>query len=137
MNSYVGTRGAIVKKDPELQRIASILQFKYETLSDTLAYVKEIWVTTKKYVDSAQGIFTDIQAKSTESSINNLTIITSAGVAASLIKLFNQKVPEFTLDALVYFFILALVGYSANKIMKIVAARKKYKIKNIEIDKNI
>src|SRR3989339_901926 len=137
MGSYIGTRGAIVKNDPELQKIIDVLKFKYDTLGDTLSYIKEIWSMTKNYLDSSQQIFNNIQAESTSGSINSLTIITSAGVAASLIKLLDQKMPEIKLDGVIYFLILAFVGYCVNKIMKTVTARKKYKINDIEIAKNI
>ncbi|MCD4761670.1 hypothetical protein K8R32_01805 [bacterium] len=137
MGVYVGTRGAIVKNDPDLKRITSILQFKYETLTNTLAYVKEIWTMTRNYVNSSLDLFSGIQAKSTESSIKNLTVITTAGVAGTLLGLFTKKMPTFTLDSLIYFCILVFIGYSANKIMKTVAIRRKYEIKDVEIDRNI
>jgi hypothetical protein len=137
MGSYAATRGAIVKNDPELQRLDFILHFKYKTLLDTLAYVKEIWVTTKNYTDSALDTFSSIHAKSTQTSIKNLTVITTAGVGASLIKLFGMKFPSLSIDGLTYFATVVFVGYAANKILKIAAVRKKHKIKNIEFDKNI
>jgi len=137
MGVYVSTRGAVVKNDPELQRIVDILQFKYETLSNTLAYVKEIWATTKNYVDSALDTFSSIQSESTEASIKNLTVITTTGVAASLIRLFGMKFPDLSINGLTYFLVIVFVGYSANKILQIAAVHKKYKIKNIEIDKSL
>lgn len=138
MGVYIGTRSAIAKSDEEIKRIASILQFKYETLSNTLAYVKEIWVMTRNYVESALKLFSDIQAKSTEASVKNLTVITSMGVGATLIGLFTiKKIPDFSWFGLLYFLILVFIGYSANKIMKLIYKNKKYKISDIEIAKNI
>lgn len=137
MGIYVGTRGKIVKNDQDLQRIAEVLQYKYETLVDSLDYIIEIWVMTKNYLDSARDVFAGIQAKSTEASIKNLTVITSSGVAASLIALFNQKVPEVTTKNLTYSFILILIGYTSNKIMQTLAQRKKYKINEPQIDTDI
>lgn len=138
MGVYIGTRGAIAKSDEELKRISSILQFKYETLNDTLGYVKELWIMTKNYVSSALVLFSEIQAKSTENSVKNLTVITSMGVGASLIGLFTaKKFPEFTWFGVLYFVILALVGFFANKMMQGVNIRRKYEINDAEVIRNI
>jgi len=137
MGTYVRTREAIVKGDPAMQQFLEVLQFKHEALVDTLSYVKDIWKMTKNYVDSALQLFTAIQAKSTEASVKNLTIITSMGVGASLIGLFAQKTPEFTSFGVGYFFILAIVGYLANEGMKKVALNRMYKIKDADIAKDL
>lgn len=138
MGSYIETREAVLNNDPAMKKFVDVLQFKHETLHDTLAYVQDIWVMTKNYVDSALNLFSSIQAKSTEASVQNLTIITSMGVGASLIGLFAvTEAPTFTAFGIAYFFILALVGYSANKIMKKIALRRKYKIQDTEADTEI
>jgi len=137
MGAYIKTRGAIAGKDKDLKRFESVLEYKYETLMDTLDYVKEIWVMTKRYVDSALELFSDLQSQSTSKSINNLAIITSMGVGATLIGLFTKEFPEFTWVGPVYFLILALIGYIADKTMKYLYSRKKYTINDIEEDRNI
>ena len=137
MNVYLGTREKIVKNDPQLKKITSIIEFKYETLNDTLSYVKELWVMTKNYVDSSLSLFAAIQAKSTEASIKNLTIITVTGVTATFLKLFSGDLPKFTTSGLVYFLILIFVGSSADAIIRIISRRKKYKIKEALINKDI
>ena len=43
MGTYISTRESIFKNDENLKRFATVLQFKHETLNDTLSYVKEIW----------------------------------------------------------------------------------------------
>ena len=138
MGTYIGTRGVIAKNNAEFKRFISILQFKYETLADTLSYIKELWQMTKNYVASALKLFSDIQAKSTETTVKNLTVITSMGVGATLIGLFTaKKFPDFTWFGILYFVILAFIGYSVNKIMKYIYINRKYKIKDVEIDKDI
>lgn len=109
----------------------------YETLSDTLSYVKEVWSMTKNYVESAQTIFSDIQAKSADSSFKDLTVITSAGVMVGLLRLLNQKIPEITVSTVSYFIFILLIGYLANRIIQFVAMRKKYEIQDVKIKKNI
>ena len=137
MGTYISTRASIVKNDPALLRFSEILEYKYETLSDTLSYVKDIWGMTKNYVNSALDLFSSIQAQSTEASVDNLTIVTSMGVGASLIGLFAQDAPTFKLSGLIYFLILAAIGFGANKIMNTINQRRKYSIEDVEIDTHI
>ncbi|HEX8591609.1 MAG TPA: hypothetical protein VF696_02580 [Candidatus Paceibacterota bacterium] len=137
MGTYLRTRESVAKNDPAMKEFLSVLSFKHETLSDTLQYVKEIWSMTKNYVKSAEDLFSSIQAKATESSVKNLTIITSMGVGATLIGLFAQKVPEFTVFGAVYFFALAAIGWIANRVMREIGARRAYKISDTELAKDL
>lgn len=138
MGTYVGTRASIVKSSPELKPFLEVMEFKHETLSNTLSYVKDIWGMTKNYVDSALTLFSDLQAQSTDTSVQNLTVVTSVGVAGTLIGLFTQdSIPSFTVFGFAYFAILVLIGYSANRIMKEIARRRSYEISDTEIDTRI
>lgn len=137
MSAYIKTRGAIAKNNKELEGFREILEFKYETLVDTLQYIKDIWGMTKNYVNSALDIFSGLQAKSTESSVKNLTVITSMGVGATLINLFTQQPPKLNLAGAIYFIALALIGYLTNIIMQKIAMRRMYKIRNIGVAKDI
>ena len=58
-------------------------------------------------------------------------------VGASLIGLFTESAPTFTIFGVLYFFILAIIGYLVNKVMKYVAENRNYDISDIEYDKNI
>ncbi|HEC33073.1 MAG TPA: hypothetical protein ENI63_02320 [Candidatus Kaiserbacteria bacterium] len=79
-----------------------------------------------------------MQAKATNNSIKNLTVVTSMGVGATLIGLFSKtKLPSFTLNGLYYFVILAFIGWSVNRVMNRIYLNKEYSIKNIKVDKNI
>ncbi len=137
MDTYISTREDIVKKDKDLEKLVNVLQFKYETLSDTLDYIKYVWAMTKNYVGSALSLFSDIQAKSTETSVGNLTIVTSMGVGATLIGLFSSQPPEFTWQSLGYVFLLAFIGYIADKLVKYFSVNRMYQISDVEADKNI
>ncbi len=137
MGVYIRTRESIMKNNKNKIKFLDALDFKHETLADSLEYTKHLWAMTKNYVDSALALFTSIQAKSTESSVRNLTVVTSMGVGATLINLFSQKLPTIQMSGIIYFFILAFVGYSADKIMKKTYSRRMYKIRDIDIDKDI
>ena len=138
MGVYVKTREAAFKGHVEEEMFKGMFEFKYDALLNTLSYVKEIWKMTNDYLVSAEKLFSDLQAKSTENSVKNLTVVTSMGVGATLIGLFTQKaIPDFTWFGLLYFAILAFIGYMANKVMKAYYMRKNYAVKDTEIDTNI
>jgi len=137
MGTYLKTRGTIIKDNRDLEKFLGVLEFKHETLADTLEYVKDIWGMTKNYVQSALDLFGSIQAKSTESSVKNLAIITSMGVGATLISLFTQKPPSFTMVGALYFLILAAIGYATDKTMKTIYSRRMYAIRDAKVAKDI
>ena len=45
MSSYISPREKIAKSDPELEKFLRISGYRYETLCDTLDYIKQIWST--------------------------------------------------------------------------------------------
>ena len=137
MSIYIPTREKIAKSDPELSEFLAISGYRYETLKDTLDYIKALWSMTKNYVSSAQKLFSELKSDVTNKSISNLTIVTSMGVGASLINLFTGSAPTFSIFGVIYFFALALIGYSVNKIMKLIAKKRTYEINDIEYDKDI
>ena len=137
MSTYIPTREKIAKSDPELSEFLAISGYRYETLKDTLDYIKALWSMTKNYVSSAQKLFSELNSDVTNKSISNLTIVTSMGVGASLINLFTGSAPTFSIFGVIYFFALALIGYSVNKIMKLIAKKRTYEINDIEYDKDI
>lgn len=137
MSTYISTREKIAKSDLELAEFLALQGYRYETLKDTLVYIQHLWSMTKNYVNSAKSLFQDLESQVTEKSISNLTIVTSMGVGASLIELFTESAPSFTFFGIVYFFILAFIGYTVNKIMKTISENRKYHIQDIEYEKNI
>lgn len=137
MSTYLKTRERLVKEDDKLREALDLIGYRYETLGNTLTYMKELWKMTKNYVDSASRLFRDLKEDVTSNSISSLTIVTSMGVGASLIDLFTESEPSFSLFGLIYFFVLALIGFTVNKIMNTIASKRKYEINDIEYDKNI
>lgn len=137
MDTFIETRAKVVARDAALRRFIGVLQFKHETLLDTQAYIQDIWTMTKQYVGSSLDLFSELQAKSTERTVKNLAVVTSMGVGATLIGLFTMKIPSFTIDGVVYFLIVVGVGYAADKIITYVYHRRRYKIRDVEIKKDI
>ncbi len=135
MNTYLRTREKIAKNDEGLKGFEDIMEYRYETLADTLAYIQQIWVMTKNYVNSAKSLFSDLQSEITSKSVENLTIVTSMGVGASLINLFTGSMPTFSFMGVVYFGILALIGFITNKVMKRISENRKYEIGDKDYNK--
>lgn len=137
MSTYLPTREKIAKSDPELAEFLAISGYRYETLKDTLDYIRHLWGMTKTYVSSAQKLFNDLQSDVTNKSIGSLTIVTSMGVGASLIDLFTGSAPSFSAFGFIYFFALAVLGWAVNKIMNTISRKRKYEINDIEYEKDI
>ena len=137
MSTYISTREKIAKEDQDLADFLAISGYRYETLRDTLQYIKDLWKMTTQYVDSAQKLFDGIKQDVTSSSITSWTIVTSMSAGAAILSLFTESEPEFTTFGFIYFFVLAFVGWAATKLLTYVAHRRKYEISDAEIDKNI
>lgn len=137
MNSYISTREKIAKNDKDLVEFLAISGYRYETLKDTLEYIKQLWKMTKDYVVSAQKLFGGLKQDVTNSSVDSLTIVTSMSAGAAVINLLTESAPEFTVFGIIYFFILAFIGWTTTKILSTVANKKKYEVSDIEYEKNI
>ncbi len=137
MSTYISTREKIAKSNDDLAEFLAISGYRYETLRDTLDYIKYLWSMTKNYVTSAQKLFDGIKQDVTSKSVDSLTIVTSMSAGASIIGLLTETAPEFTIFGVLYFFILALLGWSSTKILGAISSRRKYEVSDIEYDKNI
>ncbi|MCH5167664.1 MAG: hypothetical protein J1F35_07245 [Erysipelotrichales bacterium] len=137
MGTYISTREKIAKSDKELEEFLNISGYRYETLRDTLEYIKHIWTMTKEYVASAQKLFSGLKQDVTSNSINSLTIVTSMSAGVSIITLLTKTQPEFTTFGLLYFFVLAFIVLAANKIISLIARKRKYSVNDIEYEKDI
>lgn len=137
MSTYISTREKIAKSDSELAEFLAISGYRYETLRDTLDYIKYLWGMTKNYVSSAQKLFDGIKQDVTNQSVNGLTIVTSMSAGAAIIGLLTESAPEFSIFGVIYFFALAILGWLSTKILSTISKRRKYEVTDIEYDKNI
>ena len=118
MSTYISTREKIAKSDEELAEFLAISGYRYETLRDTLNYIQYLWTMTQNYVSAAQKQFNSLKSDVTSKSVNSLTIVTSMSAGAAILGLFQKSQPTFTIFGVVYFFILALIGWGSQKILK-------------------
>ena len=137
MSTYISTREKIAKSDEDLAEFLAISGYRYETLRDTLNYIKYLWDMTKNYVSSAQKLFDGIKQDVTSSSVDSLTIVTSMSAGAAIIGLLTESAPDFTVFGVLYFFILAIIGWASTKILGTISRKRKYEVSDIEYDKNI
>ena len=137
MSTYLPTREKIAKSDEELEEFLKISGYRYETLRDTLTYIQYLWGMTQNYVQAAQRQFEGIKSDVTSKSVSSLTIVTSMSAGAAILGLFQNSKPEFTMFGVLYFFILAVIGWSSNKILKAISSKQKYNVTDIEYEKDI
>ncbi|MBR1417242.1 MAG: hypothetical protein IJ572_05435 [Bacilli bacterium] len=137
MSTYISTREKIAKSDGELAEFLEISGYRYETLRDTLQYIQYLWTMTQNYVTSAQKQFANLKSDVTSKSVNSLTIVTSMSAGAAILGLFQKSKPTFTLFGVVYFFILALIGWGSQKILSFISNKQKYDVTDIDYEKNI
>ena len=137
MGFYLHTRSGILKSKESFRELGDAFEFKYDTMENTLKYVREIWVMTENYVNSAIEVFSEIQNRGTSQSVESLTIITSMGVGGTIMGLFTKELPTLNWTGIIYFLILVGIGYTAKKLLRLFYKRKKYEIQDVEIDTNI
>jgi uncharacterized protein YoxC len=129
MNIYVNTRSSIAEKLHLTDELLTIFQYKFETLNNTHAYIKEIWKMTSDFLNQAIQVVVEAQNKSTDNSIQSLRTITTIGVLAGLIGYFGQTAfPSFTLIGFWYFLILIIGTWSINKIVAYIHNQIKYEL---------
>ncbi len=137
MGTYIGTRERIAKGDAELTEFLAISGYRFETLKDTLDYIKYLWDMTQTYVSSAQKLFSSLKSDVANKSINSLTIVTSMSAGASIIGLLTKSEPKFTMFGVIYFFILAFIGWASTSLLGFISKNRKYEVADISYDKNI
>lgn len=121
----------------DLMEFLSISGYRYETLHDTLEYIKYLWDMTQNYVNSALEQFESLKADVTSKSVDSLTIVTSMSAGAALLGLFTEAEPEFTTFGFVYFFILALLGWGSQKLLSYLSNKRRYDVTDVDFEKNI
>ena len=138
MGAYVHTRADVAKETKIEEHLALLFQYKFDVLSNTHSYIKEIWSMTANYLDSAIHVVKDIEGRSTNKSIQSLQLITTYGVVGGIIGyLSRDSLPKVTMSGLVYFGLLVVVTWIVNKAVSAAYQRTKFKMEFAERVKNI
>ena len=97
MNSYINTRSSIAKDLEIAKDLVSLFEYKFETLTDTLSYIKEIWKMTGDYLSSAIGNLVEIKNQTTSNNLKSLQTITSIGVISGVLGYLSaNKLPSIS-----------------------------------------
>src|SRR3989338_169397 len=115
MGSYIRTRASIAKSIKIEDQLRELFQFKFEVLTDTLDYIKEIWKMTNDYLSSTIQNIVEIKNQGTSRGIQSLQVITSIGVVSGIIGYFSKnELPKFTALGTVYFLVIILITWLIN-----------------------
>lgn len=129
MGTYVGTRASVAKRLHVEDQLAIVFQYKFETLTDTHAYIKEIWKMTSDYLSTAIQVVVEIQNQTTNNSIQSLRIITTVGVLSGIINFISlAKFPRVNIIGLWYYLILIIATLLINQIIGIIARHRKFEL---------
>lgn len=128
MGTYGHTRASIAKNLEIEEYMLILFQYKFEVLSNTLDYIKEIWAMTQEYLDSAIKMIVELQSKSTDTGLKSLRLITTLGVVSGTIGYVSaNRLPIFNFSSLVYGVILLTVTWVTDQIIIAVYKRVKYR----------
>jgi hypothetical protein len=138
MATYIGTRRSIAKETDVEDELVKLFQYKFETLSDTHAYIKELWAMTSNYLGSAIRMLTDIENQSTNISIRSLQVITTIGVVSGILGyLAKSELPKLNVFGVFYFVILLTLTWLINKFILKYYRRRKYTLRFTQRVENI
>jgi len=129
MGTYLKTREKVAKDDPDFLAFLGVMEYRYETLGNSLAYIQEIWTMTKNYVTSAKDIYSGLQNKITQRALGNLTIVQGVMAAATIIGLL--QLASFNVIhwwGALFGSVAIIAGYSVIKFIQYLSRRGKFKI---------
>lgn len=130
MGIYINTRASISKKLNIESRLVELFEYKFEVLSDSLSYIKEVWNMTSDYLSSAIQNIIEIKSQSTSNGVNSLRWITSISVLSSIIGYLSIKsIPNITIKGVWYFVAILTITVFLNSLVGISYKNKSYKIK--------
>lgn len=130
MGSYVRTRASVSKRTNVEQHLTDLFQYKFETLTDTLDYIKEIWKMTGDYLNSSIQNLVEIKGQSAARGIQSLQLITSIGVISVIAGfLAKTELPKVTVLGATYFLIIIGVTWLLNTLVSRYYRGKKYTLK--------
>jgi hypothetical protein len=130
MGSYVKTRSSISDDLKVTQDLVKLFHYKYETLTNTLDYIKEIWAMTREYLDSAISIIVELQSKTLDAGLKSLRVVTTFGALAGMINYVSEsRIPKLSLNSVIFFVGLVLAAILIDRLVVFIYQRMKYRMK--------
>ena len=129
MGSYAATRASLAKHLSLEDELVTLFEYKFETLTDTLSYIKEIWQMTKEYLSSAIQNLVEIKNQTTSNNLKSLQTITSIGVISGVLGYLSAtKLPTISMPGVFYFILLFMLTWLLNTVILTVYRNKKYSL---------
>lgn len=129
MSAYITTRSKLSKTMNLDIHLLTLFQYKFESLTDSHTYIKEIWNMTREYIGSAIAMFTEIQNKSTQRSIQSLQLITLSNVIATLLaKMAIDKIPGITVWGFTYIVFIIILAWILNSVALLLFKNLRYRV---------
>ncbi len=130
MGSYAATRSSLARHLSLQDELVTLFEYKFETLTDTLSYIKEIWQMTKEYLASAIQNLVEIKSQATSNNLQSLQTITSIGVISGVLGYLSAtKLPTISMPGVFYFILLFLLTLILNTSIRALYKNKKYSLK--------
>jgi len=130
MGIYVNTRSSLAKKLEIEDKLIELFEYKFEVLSDSLSYIKEVWAMTSDYLSSAIQNILEIKSQSTANGVESLRFITSISVLSSIIGYLSIKAwPAFSPRGVIYFVSILATALILNLIVIRIYKNRSYKLK--------
>ncbi len=138
MASYIRTRSSISKGLRIEDDLKVLFQFKFEVLTDTHDYIKELWKMTNEYLNSAIQNIVELKNQGTSRGIQSLQLITSIGVVSSILGYFaKNELPKITAFGAAYFAAIIVAAWLINFIIGKIATTRRYRFKFSDRAKNL
>lgn len=126
MGTYVKTRASLARDLQIENYLVALFQYKFEVLSNTLEYIKELWKMTTEYLNSAVQIIVELQDRKTNVGLNSLRFVTALGVIAGFSR--YTTLPDIKPEGLIYFAGLLLVTFFADRALLLIYRSRKYQV---------
>lgn len=138
MDSYSETRASISKDLNIQEHLISLFQYRFEDLTNSLNYIKELWSATIEHVSSTIDVLKEIEDRTQSSNLESIKLITSVGVISIVLGyLATEDYPTITQAGIISFVILAVVALLGEFILRFWAKNKKYSLELGEVDTKI
>lgn len=129
MKSYISTRSALADQLKINDYLKELFQYRFDTLSSSHEYVKELWKMTENYINSAISLSNQIENRSVSHNLKTVAFITSLGTFSFISTLFAKtELPKITPTGLVYVVMMFSFAICVNGFAYIFFKHLKYSL---------
>ncbi len=138
MDTYVNTRSSLSKYLKVDEPFRVLFEYRFEDLTNTLGYIKELWSATIDYVDSAISTLQDLENSASERNLESIKIIASVGVISLVLGyLAAENYPAVTLVGVISLLGFAVAAWLIDFIIKLFAENRNYEIVFDELETSL